>query len=453
MTAAATSTSYAAESSPNIVLVLLDDARLDDVEAMPRVQSRVAAQGATFTSMYSSFPLCCPARATLLTGQYPHNHGVLGNVAPGGGFSKFKDTSTLATWLDPTYRTGLIGKYFNQYKLPYIAPGWDEWMVPKATYNYTGTGWLINNGLGTTSRTIPGYQTDTIGSLAADFIARNTASEPYFLYTSIVAPHAGSPTDPDDRVGFPSPYVKPAYRDAMAGVRNTDPSFNEADVSDKPLRPAPLTATDITGLTETFQQRRESLISAEDALVNILDTVKASGEADNTYIWVMSDNGLIQGEHRLKGGKTAPYEVSNHIPSMVIGPGIPAGSKVTDSTAQVDFAPTVMAMAGLTAPASVDGANQLPALRGGAGSSRAGVVIQATDHQSSTLPLPWIYRGVVADGWKYVERTTGKKELYDLTADPYELQNVAGKAPYAAKQSELAGLNQRLKDCAGVSCR
>jgi len=214
--------------APNVVLVLLDDTRYDDMVAMPEVRREIGDFGATFTHFYSSFPLCCPARATLLTGQYPHNHGVLSNKAPQGGFKEFKDASTLATWLDPTYRTGLIGKYLNEYRPPYTPPGWDEWMVPKWVYSYTGSSWWIDQGPAGAYKSLPGYQTDTMGTLASDFISRSAPSpEPFFLYTSIVAPHDGSPrTDDPSWYSGPSPYVDPKYRDLFAGQGTGDPSFN-----------------------------------------------------------------------------------------------------------------------------------------------------------------------------------------------------------------------------------
>jgi N-acetylglucosamine-6-sulfatase len=449
----------AAPPAPNIVLLLLDDARLDDLSAAPSIQRRVAERGATVRNFYSSFPLCCPARATLLTGQYPHNHRVLGNFAPQGGFTKFRDSSTLATWLNPSYRTGLIGKYLNEYKTPYVPPGWDEWMVPNAMYNYTHDKWFIDNGRGGSVKSIPGYQTDTIGSLASSFVTRNApAAEPYFLYTSIVAPHGGLPADPDDPVGedvsyFPTPYVKPVYRNSETGTRITNTAFNEADVSDKPIRPAPLTREEIALLTETHQQRREAMRSAEDAVDRILNAVEASGEAANTYVMVMSDNGFILGEHRYRGGKMAPYEVSNHVPFLVRGPGIAPGTALHAPTAQVDFAPTVLAMARRAIPPSVDGVNLLPALRTGVAPSRRGILIEATDTNATTVTPPWLYKGVVSGGWKYVQRTTGKRELYDLRTDRAELTNLAGDPDHAQTQQRLAGLVSAYSGCAGTTCR
>ncbi len=446
-------------AQPNIVVVLLDDARYDDFTALRRLRE-FRDSGATFESFYSSFPLCCPARATLLSGQYPHNHGVLNNVQPTGGFAEFKDKSTLATWLDPDYRTGLVGKYFNQYSPPYTPPGWNEWMVPRGTYHFTNAGWYLNRGLGGAYTTIPGYQTATMGTLASNFIKRNAPrTQPFFLWTAIVASHAGNPVDPDDPSGFPTPYVDPKYRDARKGQTNTDPSFNEADVSDKPIRPAPLTTTEVAGLTETLQQRRESMLSAKDALARIEAAVAASGEAENTYVVVTSDNGYLMGEHRLRGGKVAPYQVSNRMPLLVRGPGITPGTVITETTAQVDVAPTLAALAGVPIdPAApiVDGENLAPLLHDPVGSthlSRPGVIIEATDTKATSDPLPWLYNGIVSDGWKYIERANGRKELYNLSADPYELVNVAGKPRAASKQAELAASLADDKWCAGADCR
>ena len=443
-------------SAPNVVLILLDDARYDDRVVMPEVEREIGDAGASLTHFYSSFPLCCPARATLLTGQYPHNHGVLSNTAPQGGFTEFADASTLATWLDSTYRTGLIGKYLNQYAPPYTPPGWDEWMVPKAVFQYLGSGWWIDQGPVGANKSLPGYQTNTIGTLARDFVTRNAARpEPFFLYASIVAPHDGTPrTDDPSWYSNPSPYVESKYRNLFAGQGTGDPSFNEADVSDKPVRPGPLSASEIQSLVEQNAQRRESQLSVQEQVSKIMDALRASGELDNTYVIFTSDNGYILGEHRIRGGKVAPYEVANRVPFLVRGPDITPGTRVPDATAQVDFAPTVLDMAGLPIPDSVDGISLLPKLRDPSTPlSRPDVLIEATNTQATTDPLPWLYHGIVTDHWKYVERETGRKELYDLNTDPHELVNLAGKAQYATDQARLANLLTQDKWCSGAACQ
>lgn len=444
------------QTKPNIVLVLLDDARYDDLVAMPEVVDLIGDAGAALTRFYAPFPLCCPARATLLTGQYAHNHGVVSNVAPTGGWLEFNDSSTLATWLDPTYRTGLVGKYFNEYRAPYVPPGWDEWMVPRAMYSFDFATWFVkqDESPGSDQR-IHGYQTDTMGDLASDFINRNAPSdEPFFLYTSIIAPHSASPDDPDDPVGIPTTSPKPSYRDAFLGAVNLDPSFNEKNVSDKPNRPARLGSAAITGLTEAFQQRREAELSAQDAIVQIINALEAQGELNDTYLVFMSDNGHTLGEHRIKYGKVNPYEVTNRVPMMVRGPGIPPGIVLTDATSQIDFAPTVLAMAGVDGPTStIDGSDLLPLLTGTGGLSRSAILIEATDVSVHSDPMPWQYHGIVNSRWKYIERSTGKRELYDLARDPYELVNVVDRPRRAKKVAHLATLLDADRFCSGDACR
>ncbi|QZY27625.1 sulfatase family protein [Nocardioides coralli] len=444
------------QDPPNVVVVLVDDGRLDDLAAMPRTQAGIGDAGATFSRFYAPFPLCCPARATLLTGQYAHNHGVLSNKAPTGGFSTFDDDPTLATWLTPTHRTGFIGKYLNGNPPHYRPPGWDEWMAPRQVHSFTNPRWFLHQGVSGTNLDLPGYQTDTMAALAADFIARNApGSEPFFLLTALVAPHDGLPRDPDDVVGFPSPYVKPDYRDRYAHATNTDPSFDEADVSDKPIRPPPLTPQQILGITEHLQQRLEASLSVDDAVATVLTALADSGELDQTYVVFTSDNGLMLGEHRIPGGKTAPYEVANHVPFLVRGPGINPGTVVPDVAAQVDLVPTVLAAAGLPVPASVDGIDLRPLIDAPGSSTRAGVLLEATAVKSQTVPPPWLYQGVVDGRWKYVDRTkaTSPDELYDLETDPYELTNVWSSPETAEVRDRLASLLASYRTCAGSSCR
>lgn len=144
---------------------MLDDANVEDIDYMPEVQARLVDRGVTFGKNYSPNQLCCPARATALTGNYSHNTGVVDNVAPLGGVTAFDDSSTLATWLDPDYRTAFVGKYLNQYGQQaggntYVPPGWDEWKVPpgRVTYHYLGQR-LNSNG---TMRDFSGIYSTTL---------------------------------------------------------------------------------------------------------------------------------------------------------------------------------------------------------------------------------------------------------------------------------------------------
>ncbi|HYJ70695.1 MAG TPA: sulfatase [Nocardioidaceae bacterium] len=451
----------AVDPPPNVVVILVDDARFDDMSTLPQVKALIGDAGATFANAYAPFPLCCPARATILTGQYAHNHGVLANEAPLGGFSAFEDTNTMATWLTPDYTTGFIGKYLNGYSLPYRPPGWDSWMVPTdSVYNYRGTSWNING----VHRTYAGYRTDAMGTIASEFIdAHADDARPFMLFTSIVAPHAGNPVEADDPNQiyntsiFPTPNVKDTYRDRFAGLRNADPSFNEADVSDKPVRPGPLAQWEINALTEVNAQRREALLSAQDATRRIIESLQAAGELDNTYVLFLSDNGFMLGDHRIRSGKVHPYEVATRIPLMIRGPGIPAGSVVTQPVGEQDIAPTILAMTdnvGANGGFPLDGANILSMI--GNPGVRAGRPVVIEMGPKTAMSTDYRFHGVVVrvDGvrWKYVERTGGRKELYDLNADPAELTNVAGKAAYTQIQSQLRTLLLQYQWCAGTAC-
>lgn len=454
---AAVSPAQAVTDQPNVILILVDDARVDDLSTLPKVVRRIGDAGATFTRAVSSFPLCCPARASLLTGQYPHNHRVLGNLAPLGGWSKFDDDATLATWLDPAYETALIGKYFNEYKAPYRPPGWDYWAVPRAMWDYRSPTWSING----VNRSIPGYQTNTIGNLAADFIVNQAArDEPFFLYTSLLAPHSGKPAEPDDP-SLPTPNVANIYRDTFAGMANTNPAFNEADVSDKPIRPSLLSPAQIAAETEVNAQRREALLSVQDVVTQIIDTLTVTGELDTTYLWFVSDNGYIMGEHRIRSGKVAPYEVSVRVPMLLRGPNIAPGTTVRAPSALVDFAPTVLAMTGQKAaqgPYPMDGVNLLPLLSDTTIRMNRPIVIEAgPTSRLAADTAPYLYHGIIANlggsQWKYVSRATGKKELYNLTNDPAELVNVAGRPAFATTQSALHQLLIQYQWCVGNACR
>ena len=452
---------------PNVVLILVDDARVDDLTTLPLVTSLIGDAGATFTDAVSPLPLCCPARATLLTGQYAHNHEVLSNRAPLGGFRKFDDDSTLATWLTGDYATALIGKYLNQYVPQYVPPGWDRWVVPMSPYAYRAKSWMVDGAV----RTYPGEQTNTIAAEASAFIRDHAdAAEPFFLYTSIVAPHIGAPVEPDDpqvvyhTTRFRTPSVRDTYRDTFAGMVNTNPAFNEADVSDKPRQPVLLQPWEVDALTEVNAQRREALLSAQDAVVNIVDTLRSTGVLDNTYVVFTSDNGYILGEHRFGVGKRHPYEVAVKVPLLIRGPGIAAGTTVRQTVGLHDFAPTVLAMTEASAGRwPFDGVNLLPMIsRPGLHADRP-ILIELAGPSNGTCTrkehgyCPFRWHGILAtvDGnrWKYVVRRGGQQEMYDLTSDPYELTNLAGDPRHTNVRERLAALLKEYQWCAAAACR
>jgi arylsulfatase A-like enzyme len=465
----------ASTNRPNVVLFLVDDATVEDIEYMPRVQSLLVDRGTTFTRTYSPFPICCPARATILTGRYPHNHRVLDNVAPLGGFTQFQDADTLSTYLTRHYATAYIGKYLNDYdNQRYVPPGWDTFKAATdpSTYNYVNQTMNINGRLRSFSDT---YTTTLYARQARSFI-RSTATSPYFVYLSWVAPHTGTP---HESASDPlSPYVAPRYQDTYTGpLRPRDPSFNEADVSDKPAviqRRSLLTEAQIAAISEKLAQRRESLRSVDDEVARTVRRIAELGQLDNTYFIFTSDNGQMQGQHRLGNGKSVSYEPSARVPLIIRGPGVPRGADYAGVTGLQDLTPTILDMTNTPADVAgpIDGVSVLRLLNGSLATDRPQLIertnssrlsdaqiargLEPSPAQAAALTsVSWVYRGLVTpDNWKYVRYlATGEIEMYDLDTDPYELENLAGKPQYADRQSELAALLKSYQFCSGLACR
>ena len=361
--------------APNIVLILTDD---QDVQSgmltyMPHMQELLAAQGTTFPNNLVPLSLCCPSRTTILRGQYPHNTGVLTNALPNGGFEKAYnenlEASTVATLLHGAgYRTALFGKYLNGYPNTagglYIPPGWDEWYSPISgdpygEYNYG----LNENGTSVSYGSTPAdYGTDVYLGKAVDFIQRtaSTPNQPLFMYFATYAPH--------------SPYTPaPRHAGLFPGVTAPHfPSFNEADVSDKPayISSKPLLkATEISGIDSDYQMRLQALQAVDEAIATLVATLSSAGRLANTYIVFASDNGYHMGEHRLLPGKYTPYETDLHVPLVVRGPGVPAGVVRTEYTADLDLAETFAELAGVPPLSISDGRSLKPLLTGPSPSS------------------------------------------------------------------------------------
>ncbi|TML17470.1 MAG: hypothetical protein E6G31_00735 [Actinobacteria bacterium] len=296
--------------------------------SLPNVKSLIADQGVTFDNSFVSYSLCCPSRSTFLTGQYAHNHGVWGNAAPSGGYYKLDSTNTLPVWLQRAgYQTIHLGKYLNQYgtRNPReIPPGWGQWYGTPDPSTYRYLDYTINeNGNLVQFGTAAGdYKTDVESRLAVDLIARQaTDPRPFFMWVAFVAPHSGAPRDADDPTGLATPSPAPRDKDHFANEPlPMPPSFNEADVSDKPLairrRPL-LNEREIAAIRENWQQRRETLLAVDEAVGSIVETLREAGELDNTLILFTSDNGFFHGEHRIANGKVLWYEPSIRLPLLL----------------------------------------------------------------------------------------------------------------------------------------
>jgi N-acetylglucosamine-6-sulfatase len=444
-----------AASPPNIVLIVTDDMAVDDLAAMPQVRERLARTGVTFRDAFSPYPLCCPARATLLTGQYAHNHHVFGNAPPYGGFQRFDDSESLPLWLQRAgYDTVMLGKYLNGFPVAgeedYIPPGWTDWRVPvSGIYNYRNFTMNVNGRM-TAYR--DRYQTDVWQEHLDDIVDTYAGRDnPFFLWAGFLAPHNGGPVEPDDpTTGLGTPAVSPKYRDAQAGLRLPDKaSINEADVTDKPayIQNAPL--RNRAALRELLQQRRESLMSVDDAIGRLMDRLEAAGELDDTVFVFTSDNGYLVGEHR-RVGKTVGYEESARVPLIMSGPGLPSGETRNQLVSLADVAPTIQQLADATAGLEQDGLSLLPFAADPDRDSDRAILLQAGPQPGASQR--W-YTAIRTQNRVYVEYDTGEREFYDLQSDPYQLDSRPDDTRTRDVVRQMADRLTSLRDCAGPTCQ
>ncbi len=438
---------------PNVVVLMTDDQTVESMRVMPNVRTLLAGQGVTFDSNFVSYSLCCPSRSTFLTGQYAHNHQVWGNAAPNGGYYKLDSTNTLAVWLSRAgYQTIHLGKYLNGYgtkNANEIPPGWGEWhgSVDPSTYRYYNYTLNENGKLVTYGTGAANYQTDVYARKAVDIIGRQVADpRPFFLWVAFLAPHSGGPRDADDPVGLATPSPAPRHRNYFATQPlPTPPSFNEADISDKPagIRNRPLlTAARIAAIRENYQQRLESLLAVDDAVAQIVNQLTLTGQLDNTYILFTSDNGFFHGEHRVPSGKVLLYEPSIRVPLIVRGPGIPHGQRRSQFVANIDLAPTIVAATGAQPGRLMDGRSLLPFARDPLLHSGRDLLLETPTYSAIRTP-----------NWLYAEHVTGERELYNLARDPYELSSLHADLRFTRIKSDLAMRLARLRGCAGAVCR
>jgi N-acetylglucosamine-6-sulfatase len=499
---------------PNILVVMTDDMATTDLAFMPNVQRLLADRGTTFADAIDSFPLCCPARATFITGQYAHNHGVAGNFYPYGWYGMKHRKNILPAWLqDAGYRTALIGKWLNGYGAldahGEVPKGFDIWrgLLDVSAYDYYNfvmnqNGTLKSWGDADFARKLvefanievtPGiegvadvynklhevfgqppytywgthhprdYSPDVTGRITNQLVrAQQGSQKPFFIWWAPAAPHREDVST--SLMGRPGPDPRPAPRYADQSSSYTlpqPPNFNEADLSDKSSNltdNAPsLSAAQIAQLQLDYEGRAGSLMAVDDRLGDLVKTLRQTDQLKNTLIMFVSDNGWLQGEHRIPGDKFLPYEESLRVPLIVRGPGVPAGKTVHGQVSNIDFAPTLVDVAHAAAGRTMDGVSLVPTIHHPKRRPNRALEIEATA-PLFRAPIPvntWDrpYQGVRTDRYTYVVWTeTGEKELYDRRDDPYELTNVVHDPGYAVVRRHLARKLAKLADCVGADC-
>ncbi len=448
------------QRQPNVVIVMTDD-QDESMLGLPRTSALLGSGGTTFRNAYVSFPLCCPTRATLLNGQYAHNHGVVSTELP-NGYNAMNHGNTLAVWLRRAgYRTGMVGKYLNGYGIDdgipegkpdrkEEPPGWSEWIALTAGKEQRRYGYKLNeNGrIRTYGRGARNYVTDVLAGKAVDFVEENAPRpKPFFLWFNPTAPH-GEAGGPSDLVRNPTP--APRHIGAFEGAfRPRTPNFNEADVSDKPgfiTTTPPLGSYEIADIDLRYRGRAESLLSVDDAVMRLWKRLKKAGDKRKTYVIFTSDNGLMMGAHRLLL-KNYIYEEDVRVPLLIRGPGIPRGVVREDFVTSVDLAPTITEITGVAPGLTMDGRSLIPVANGAGQGKARELLFERTGGDA----------GIRRGDWIYIDRLFDQDELYNLATDPWQLDNrlhPPGDTTPAdeARRDELHARLTQLRSCAGSSC-
>ncbi|MEV6846021.1 sulfatase [Actinoplanes sp. NPDC051411] len=433
-------------SKTNIVMVLTDDLSMNLVQYMPHVIA-LEKRGTTFANYTVTDSLCCPSRSSIFSGRFPHDTGVYTNSGKDGGFQTFKsrgeESSTFATDLQHAgYRTAMMGKYLNGY-LPgdkYVPPGWTEWDVAGNGYPEYNYNLLSNGQIQHYDHSPAAYLTDVVSAKASSFITGSvSAGKPFLVEVATFAPHA--PYTPADQDKDKFPGLK-APRTAAYDVLPADPPAWLADR-------APLTGAEQSAIDTAFRKRVQAVQAVDRMIGSLESTLDRAGVADHTVVVFTSDNGYHMGEHRLNPGKQTAFDTDIQVPLVMAGPGVRPAS-VSKPAENIDLRPTFDALAGVTAPADVDGQSLVPLLAGSPPANwRTAALIEHhgpdndpkdPDHPAPNSGNPTSYEAIRTTGYTYVEYADGNREYYDHQADPDQLHNTVHGLP----ADRLADLHQTL---------
>lgn len=412
-------------AKPNVIVIVTDDQR-EGLQVMEKTRAAFEESGRVFPNAFVTTPLCCPARASIMTGRYVHNHGVMSN-----GKEDWKDldqTQTIQRYLDEAgYRTALFGKFLNHWPVEMAPPNFDEWaLLPDVSgrLGYYGSKWNVNGDIKTISR----YSTRYLADKTVDFIEGRevTDDEPWYVYLATGAAHR-------------SFVAEPKYEGAPVPRWRGNPAVFEKDKSDKPayVRNARLSFKE--GRSLRARQFR-TLMSVDDMVGRIVTTVDALGE--DTLILFSSDSGYMWGEHGL-ANKQVPYEQSVENVMWLRWPGRATGSTDSRIVSNVDIVPTIAAATGISV--SSDGRDLLDDSW-----SRDRILLEYFgDDNAPSIPMwasTWTPEG------QYVEYygpggDLMDSEYYDLLADPWQLKNLESP-PDSTWRTRLAADRQ----CAGATC-
>ena len=423
-------------AAPNVLIIVTDDQR-GGIDVMPAVRRYFVKTGVRYLPGFVTTPVCCPSRASIMTGRYAHNHGVKSNSSTGEpGADALDHSTTLQAYLHQSgYRTGILGKFLNPpWKLADNPPYFDEWVTlggePRnrdyydVTYNVNGT-----------VKIIPGYTTTVLARRATGFIRRNApGNQPWYLYLATRAPHL--PAIPEQQ-----------YATLEVGKWYGNPAVFEVDRSDKPPYVQASSKTLSDGRAVRKRQFR-SLASVDDMVAKVFAKLKAEGELKNTLAFFISDNGLMWAEHGLVG-KGVPYRQAVEVPLMARWSGHLTPGRDRRWAANIDIAPTVLDAAGIVPTVTQDGRSLLRSWK------RDRILLEAWC-DANTACKRWV--STSGRGYQYTEYWDQGfvtfREYYDLDDDPWQRDNLLGDAD-AGNDPELTAIKRQLaadKTCVGATC-
>jgi N-acetylglucosamine-6-sulfatase len=422
---------------PDVLLIVTDDQRVHTVEWMNEVPRRIDRKGSRYVNGMIPTSVCCPSRASLLTGSFAHSTGVWSNgrsddIPHTGGWSVFNamgmEDRTIAVWLQQAgYRTALVGKYLNGYDdspAGYVPPGWTRWHAFSvrngAYFDYT---LRHTDGSGSThGHDARDYSTDVLRRLAVSEIRNAPPDRPLFLMFTPFAVHG--PTTP-----------APRHAGSATVGPFSAPHVNEPDVADKPPWIAELPLTSIDRITQQRRDTQETLRSVDEAVAALLEAFAEHRDLADTLVIFTSDNGHLWGEHRLRG-KNMSYNASSRVPLSIRWPGhVVPGSEDRRLALNVDVTATIAEAAGAGPPGEIDGMSLLGY------AEREGFVLESPvtngrDGSGQKVARPG-YCGFRTRRFVYVRYSGGVEELYDYRDDPFELRNVATEGSYTGQLAML----------------
>ncbi|HEV3475512.1 MAG TPA: sulfatase [Actinomycetota bacterium] len=409
---------------PNVLIFMTDDQRSDTMFMMPKTQRWFGQQGTRFPSAYATTPLCCPSRASIMTGRYTHNHRVLDNYSA----LSLDQNSTLQRYLQEAgYLTGITGKYMNAWPLYTNPPYFHRWSIFNTGYQNAK---FNTDGV---LRRLPGYATDVIGEKSVRFLRffEGDDARPWLLYVDPFAPH-----DP----------FRPAHRHRRSPVPRWEPSpaSTESDRNDKPPQVQARTAG-IEGIKLVRRLQLRTLIAVDEAVNRVMKELARLGEGGSTLAFFTSDNGFFWAEHGLFD-KRWPYTPSIEIPLFMRWPGQVQGGAIDPRlAANLDITPTVLDAAGIPPDPTypLDGRSLLTADR------RDRLLLESFVDRLDVGVPPWA--SLLTPQYQYVEyydsngETVSFREYYDLREDPWQLHNLLAEPSFRNNQGGLvANLSSQL---------